>query len=55
MKEREKNRKIYHKPEIQQVRLLVEEAVLQACKTDVNQAGAKNKNCDHQQCQHAGS
>jgi hypothetical protein len=55
MRVSEKNRKTYHKPEIQQVRLVVEEAVLQACKTDASQAAGKNKNCDHPQCRLAGS
>jgi hypothetical protein len=55
MRATQKNLKIYRKPEIQQVRLLVEEAVLQACKTDANQPGAKNKNCNHRQCRGAGS
>jgi hypothetical protein len=48
-------RKPYHKPEIQQVRLVVEEAVLQACKTNASEAAGKNKNCDHPQCRQAGS
>jgi hypothetical protein len=55
MRVSEKNRKSYRKPEIQQVRLVVEEAVLQACKTDASQAAGKNKNCDHPQCRYAGS
>jgi hypothetical protein len=55
MRVREKNRKIYRKQDIQQVRLVVEEAVLQACKTNASQPGSKNKSCDHAGCRYAGS
>lgn len=51
----EPKRKTYQKPEILQVKLTVEEAVLQACKTNASQAGAKNKDCDHPKCRQAGS
>jgi len=50
MKTREKNRKNYKKPQINQVNLVIEEAVLQACKTGPNAAGSALKDCDHPTC-----
>ena len=46
----EPTRKIYRKPEITQVKLTVEEAVLQACKTSASQASKKNKVCSNKGC-----
>jgi hypothetical protein len=46
----EPTRKPYKKPEIVQVKLTVEEAVLQACKTRTSEASGKNKRCGHAQC-----
>ena len=51
METKEKNRKNYKKPQINQVNLVIEEAVLQACKTsggDTN--GKKGAGCAVQQC-----
>ncbi len=41
METKEKNRKNYKKPQINQVNLVIEEAVLQACKTSAGDAGGK--------------
>ncbi len=46
----EPTRKPYKKPEITQVRLTVEEAVLAACKTRTSEPSGKNKTCGHNQC-----
>ena len=43
-------RKTYRKPEILQVKLTVDEAVLQACKTSATEPSGKNKMCGHAQC-----
>jgi len=45
-----KNRKNYQKPQINQVNLIIEEAVLQACKTGPLAAGKLLDNCDHAGC-----
>lgn len=50
MEEKEKNRKNYKKPQINQVNLVIEEAVLQACKTGPGAAGSGAQNCDHAGC-----
>jgi len=47
---KEKNRKNYKKPQINQVNLVIEEAVLQACKTGPGASGASTRNCDHAGC-----
>jgi len=47
---KEKNRKNYKKPQINQVNLVIEEAVLQACKTGAGATGAGAKSCDHPTC-----
>ncbi|HUU50923.1 MAG TPA: hypothetical protein VMW81_08190 [Nitrospinota bacterium] len=41
METKEKNRKNYKKPQINHVNLVIEEAVLQACKTSAGDASAK--------------
>jgi hypothetical protein len=46
----EPTRKTYKKPEIIQVKLTVEEAVLAACKTMTSEPSGKNKRCGHPQC-----
>jgi hypothetical protein len=46
----EPTRKTYKKPEIIQVKLTVEEAVLQACKTTSSEPSSRNKRCGHPQC-----
>jgi len=43
----EPTRKIYRKPQIRQVKLVVEEAVLQACKTNASEAARTRRTCDH--------
>ncbi len=50
METKEKNRKNYKKPQINQVNLIMEEAVLQACKTGLGAAGLGVQNCDHPGC-----
>jgi len=47
---KEKNRKNYKKPQINQVNLVIEEAVLQACKTGAGALGKGTKNCDNVAC-----
>ena len=52
METKEKNRKNYKKPQINQVNLVIEEAVLQACKTSAGDAaGKKGSGCSTAQCQ----
>ena len=52
METKEKNRKNYKKPQINQVNLVIEEAVLQACKTSAGDAAGKNtKGCATASCQ----
>ncbi len=50
METKEKSRKNYKKPQINQVNLVIEEAVLQACKTGAGAPGKGGKNCDHVAC-----
>ncbi|KKN04427.1 hypothetical protein LCGC14_1097520 [marine sediment metagenome] len=50
MEPKVKNRKNYKKPQIGQVNLIIEEAVLQACKTDAGQPGRAGKTCDRAPC-----
>jgi hypothetical protein len=50
MEPKVKNRKNYQKPQINQVNLVIEEAVLQACKTGQGALGHTGKNCDHPRC-----
>lgn len=50
MEKKVKNRKNYKKPQIDQVNLIIEEAVLQACKTGLGAAGRAGKNCDRAPC-----
>jgi len=52
METKEKNRKNYKKPQINQVNLVIEEAVLQACKGSAGDAaGKKGAGCAVAQCQ----
>ena len=51
METKEKSRKNYKKPQINQVNLVIEEAVLQACKTiGGDTSGKKGAGCTAQQC-----
>jgi len=51
METKEKNRKNYKKPQINQVNLVIEEAVLQACKMSGGDAsGKKGAGCAVPQC-----
>ena len=51
METKEKNRKNYQKPQINQVNLIIEEAVLQACKGSAGDAaGKKGAGCAVAQC-----
>jgi len=50
LERKEKSRKNYKKPQINQVNLIIEEAVLQACKTGPGATGANLRNCDHGAC-----
>jgi hypothetical protein len=47
---KEKNRKNYKKPQINQVNLVIEEAVLQACKTAQGATGQGIRTCDFAAC-----
>ena len=50
METKEKNRKKYKKPQINQVNLVIKEAVLQACKTGPGASGQGGQNCDFAAC-----
>ncbi len=50
METKEKNRKSYKKPQINQVNLVIEEAVLQGCKTGLGAPGAGIQTCNHSGC-----
>ncbi len=50
MEKKVKNRKNYKKPQIDQVNLIIEEAVLQACKTSAGALGKGLKDCDNVAC-----
>ena len=51
METKEKNRKNYKKPQINQVNLVIEEAVLQACKLNAGDAaGKKGSGCAVVRC-----
>lgn len=50
MEPKVKNRKNYKKPQINQVNLVIEEAVLQACKTGPGLSGKSGHNCDFSAC-----
>jgi len=45
METREKNRKQYKKPQVSQVKLEIEEAVLQACKASAEALGKTSRTC----------
>lgn len=47
---KEKNRKQYKRPQISQVNLEIEEAVLANCKLNVGQPGLGGRTCDHGAC-----
>jgi len=50
-----KSRKTYKKPQINQVKLVVDEAVLAGCKVAAGNPGAVTKHCTHKNCVTAGS
>ena len=50
METKEKNRKNYKKPQINQVNLVIEEAVLQGCKTSAGAPGKVGNNCSIVPC-----
>lgn len=50
METKEKTRKTYKKPLINQVKLVIEEAVLQACKASSSDVAQANKVCNHPKC-----
>lgn len=53
METKEKARKTYKKPQINQVKLVIEEAVLQACKTSYGDTAGKSasgKFCGNKAC-----
>jgi len=53
METKEKARKTYRKPQINQVKLVIEEAVLQACKTSYGDTAGKagaGKFCGNSAC-----
>jgi hypothetical protein len=44
------SRKTYKKPQIKQVKLVVEEAVLGGCKIQQGSAGPEPRKCGHKDC-----
>jgi hypothetical protein len=54
MEKENRIRKPYKKPEVHQVKLEIEEAVLQACKVSTETAKT-NKACNHPACKRTGS
>ena len=50
MEKKGERRKNYKKPQINQVNLVIKEAVLQACKTGLGAAGKGIRNCDFAAC-----
>jgi hypothetical protein len=50
-----KSRKPYKKPQINQVKLVVDEAVLAGCKVQAGNPGAVTKHCTFKDCVTAGS
>lgn len=50
METKESTRKAYKKPQITQVELKTEEAVLQACKRNDTETAVGNKVCGHPGC-----
>ena len=50
MEKKVKNRKNYKKPQINQVNLVIEEAVLQACKIATGATGKGFKTCENVAC-----
>lgn len=50
METKEKTRKKYKKPQINQVNLVIKEAVLQACKTGPGASGQSGNTCDFAAC-----
>jgi len=50
LERKEKSRRNYKKPQINQVNLVIEEAVLQACKTGPGVLGKDINTCDHAGC-----
>ncbi len=50
METKEKKRKNYKKPQINQVNLIIEEAVLAACKTGLGAPGLGTQDCNHPGC-----
>jgi hypothetical protein len=52
----QKSRKTYKKPQINQVKLVIDEAVLAGCKiANGDQNGPQPKHCGHAQCVSPGS
>ena len=50
-----KSRKTYKKPEINQVKLVIEEAVLAGCKVRATELAQTTRHCNHTTCQFTGS
>ena len=50
-----KSRKTYKKPQINQIKLVVDEAVLAGCKVAAGNPGEITKHCTHKNCVTAGS
>jgi len=50
METKEKTRKTYEKPQVNRVKLIIEEAVLQACKASDTDPARTNKVCNHPKC-----
>ena len=45
-----KVRKHYQKPNVNRVKLVIDEAVLTPCKTGLGATGQNNRTCDHAAC-----
>ena len=55
MEIRDKTRKPYRKPQISQVKWVLEEAVLQGCKVTTGGPSKSSRGCDHPGCKRPGS
>ncbi len=55
MERKEKIRKTYKKPQVNQVKLVIEEAVLLGCKVAAGNPGAVDKHCTFKDCVTAAS
>ncbi len=55
MEKKDRARRTYKKPQVHQVRLVIEEAVLQGCRKSTSETAEVNRTCDHPGCKRLGS